>query len=46
MNKQTETLNDLKPNLVKGNTTKKPLYKSTKEELPQHDLSYKNHTKE
>ena len=46
MSKQVETLSDLKPNLVKSNTTKKALYKSTKDELPQHDLSYKNHTKE
>ena len=46
MNKLFETLNDLKPNLIKSNNTKKALYKSTKDELPQHDLSYKNHTKE
>ena len=46
MNKQTETLNELKPNLVKRDTNKKALYKSTKDELPQHDLSYKNNKKQ
>ncbi len=46
MSKQDETLKALKPDLVKNNTTKKAVYKSTKDELPQQDLSFKNNTKE